>query len=510
MRARLSKEGRDFVLKALHPADDRESGGIPDQNQTDLYRTTFRQSVQLNPPVADVGEPNVDWLIWCPPGDNTMCIVAVGVQGTDFRSAQLATAAGLPPLGQVQAYVYSFSNNTLDQAFRGSLASGLNYTVVASPGDTPALSVVQWPPWRVFATSCTSLQPLAWRTTASSITINLTSASLYNQGTVYAWSGGRDFSEMLGYATNKRLTTFASQPLQTAFNPPTPDYPFGTDDVYEVVHFLCTAVPFHEEDMTFMDPDPFVARAVHGVYIPHKLLGPTQPLQNHDDYPDIIDQPVGNPPDMIQTMPHYAIDVDPSNGFAPSFCVVPLNRCMPGDNVVVPSSTGLTIPPWLHDKATGYNLVSGHPWYQFDSSMDNVAQSVTIFRGLAYQSSLSVKRILALEAEPLPYSVSRPFVRPALLYEPNALTVYYKIASRLPNVHIAKDNDFGDILRKIAGIAQGIIPVATGVIGDMFPDAKEIIGPVGELAGKLLSRIPAKQPQRLKNNPSLIVKRDVR
>jgi len=519
--AGLSQTGARFVRKALHPASDLASPGIPDTNEVDLFRVTLRTTQSVNAPIAGTAW---DCLIWTPPGDNTATIVARGLPGTDFRAATLTT--GVPTAGEVLVTREHFSDNVTLHAFGGTLSS---FNVATVNGASPGVSSP--PPVREFGATCGALLPRRWRTTASSVTTNLIANATQNEGTCYAWEGGRSFSNGPAFELiNATPIGVWDQATAAAWHQSTasgtmswapgtgtePPAPFNADELYEVVQTKVTSVPFDESDMIAQTPDLYVTNAYNGVYAVHRFLGPDQPLQNSNDIPPTVVVPTKALAPTVWSgdttydtssirltylhsgAPTNVVDM-PSTG---PINVMPLNNSN-SDTIdagaLRPAGT-FSVPPWLWL----FLQTESHP----DTSMDNVSQCVQIYRGLNGSASLQVKRILSLEAAPMESSSARPFVTPPLDFEPQALKMYYQISHRMHAIHPAEFNDFGSIVDHIAKVAKMIsMPIATIVSAfqpELAPLAEGIGSTVSMGASGLQALVKAGRKnitQRAKSNP---------
>lgn len=516
-RSGLTSDGRRFLEKALHPVADVKSPGIPDMNEVDLYRTEFRTTTSIVSPLyTNFDSDTWDCLVWCPPGDNTAAIVAIGAKGVDFNTASLADQTGVSNIDTVIAYQIPFNTNLPGDIFRG-VADNMSWWV--EPGD-PAEDAATQPYSRFFGTTWGKLMPRRWRTTASSVTMNLIANATQDQGSIYVWEGGRAFADgiamehwttevanigaaqpTLGYATGTftpatgKITAVgywlrepgqAPLPAQFPAGPPFTADPEDIGAVFEVSQLRVTSVPFDEESMFAQSSHLYATEARHGCYCVHRFLGPDQPLQNTNDLPHLLITPLwaytksGDPRKAARFIPASwslapyladvrgtAVDVQPSA----SMCVTPTNACGPPAKLYGAAGvavTGASVPPWL-------SSLCNSPLSR-DTSLDNVSQSVTVFRGLDKSASIQFKRLLSLEAAPLEDSPARPFVSPPCAVDLAAIRLYYEIAHRLDAVHPASANDFGDILKSIASVIGKILPIAGSIATVIAPEFAPAIG----------------------------------
>lgn len=508
----LSARAKRFLTKALHPASDVSSPGIPDQNEVDLYRTELRATLTISKPDGLVSG-NWDCLIWCPPGDNTVFLGAVGVAGTDFRTATLSSASPPPP-GTVHVTRFTFTDNVPGGLFAGSLSNWTAAKINATDWVSPPLK-------RFFATTYGKLMPKRWRTTASSVTMNLIANATQNQGTVYAWEGGRGFNDGVAIEQRSIGAVVSSAPYQpqTACWESTGaladiEYrgvsggssvpQFTNQDIFEAVQAMTTSVPFDESDMFIQTPHLYATNAYNGAYIVHRFCGPDQRLQNTAALPHTVVVPLagldstgGNKWDVDATydtgrfLAQNGAGTNPYYQYStPQINVVPMN--IVSSDLFLPGgtewSTGLSAPPWL--SAFLPNITNP------DTSFDNVTQSVTIWRGLDPDATIQLKRLLSIEAAPLETSPSRPFVTPPIPFEPRALALYYEIAHRMEAVYPADYNDFGSILHKIAEVVKSVAAPIGGVLSMVAPEFAPEIGAVAAGAtgiADLVSNMTKKQ-----------------
>lgn len=537
----MSQTGKEFLQKALHPVSDLKSPGIPDYNETDLYRTEFRITAQIGAPAFPDSSPlalkNYDALVWCVPGDNTAAYVAVGTAGTNFNTATLAPNGIVSSNSEVYAYQLHFNENLPGDVLKGVL-SDLPWrksadppppielrTVPARSSTAPTDSCVSPPRYRYFGTTWGKLMPRRWRTTASSVTMSLIANATQDQGSVYSWEGGRSFSNgpaveawavslgdaapiqpVYAYAVGTVATGGAANDIgfdvrwnigPEGFPPDMPvlsGKPFQTG-YSEVTQTKVTSVPFDEESMFAQSPHLYATQARHGVYSVMRLLGPVQPLQNSNDVPHTIVTPLtvyddGLPvtgedwtiPATWDTAPYLLVQNGNSMQAFPaaSLTVTPLNAC--GPPAALPDGTptgfvlsGASVPPWLSALALSP--------LQRDTSIDNVSQSVTIWRALDPSATIQFKRLVSIEAAPLENSPARPFVTPPCDVDARAIALYYEISHRMMSVHPASANDLGTLLNEIASVAGKIIPAVAGVASFIAPEFSPVFA-AGAAAGE--------------------------
>jgi hypothetical protein len=263
--------------------------------------------------------------------------------------------------------------------------------------------------------------------------------------------------------------------------------PFDGDELYETVQTKITSVPFQETDMIAQTPDLYVTNAFSGAYIVHRFLGPDQPLQNSNDLPTSVVVPTRGYSTMWSADTSYTLGTDvliyANDGAPPEVTsmpatgpinVMPLNMANsdPLDSAGTHIASTFGVPPWLYH----FLLLERHP----DTSMDNVSQSVQIYRGLNGSASLQIKRILSLEAAPLESSSARPFVTPPLDFDPTALRLYYQISHKMSPIHPAEYNDFGSIIDHIARVVRSVATPLATIIGAIQPE----LLPVAELVAE--------------------------
>jgi len=264
------------------------------------------------------------------------------------------------------------------------------------------------------------------------------------------------------------------------YNPGVPALPpFNLDVAHETVQIKSTSVPFHENDMIAQTPDLYVTNAYNGAYVVHRFLGPDQPLQNSNNLPGSIIVPT-------TTM----ADWDGDTVYTPS--VFTLEYENPADAWIIPSQAPINVLPL---NQSNFNVTAGSgavsagtysvaPWLwdclalelDPDTSLDNISQSVQIYRGLDESATLQIKRILSIEAAPLESSPARPFVTPPMDFEPRALQLYYQISHRMASIHPADFNDFGSIVDHIARIARLVAAPVASIVSAFQPELAPVAG----------------------------------
>jgi hypothetical protein len=222
----LSSEGRDFVMKALNPAEAGVSPGIPDSSACPVLRPEY--TVQYSIPTPVVSTSTWDCLILIPPGDVNAVIYAYGPSGTDF------SASTVPPGGGIGTVPLQ-----------------------------PSIDVAGSTTWNTFVpiglTNLSLRVPnsgaLAFRHTYKSVTAELIAAAVNDQGDVYAAQYSPDQFSQCSQALLATSTVTGNQ---------------------LVVGRTCVRVPFTEADLTLSSRAPYVGKAKDGVYMPLHLTGPTQ------------------------------------------------------------------------------------------------------------------------------------------------------------------------------------------------------------------------------------------
>lgn len=409
----LPPHAAQWVTRALHPP--AESAGlhsVPDITTADTVRMGTRRTATFSGSSVPGSTPGAKWdmLIITVPGDSTGPAVFCGPAGIDFVEPGSSPMyyQCLRPLGITSSY--NVGAIRIDQVGGGPAAT-LDFGV-------PIL---------------TSNDYDSFRHIYSSVTSYMTASELYNSGTVTAGQfDGRPVPSVGRYYNYGAGITTA---LTQAFD-----------------------LPLDERSIVTRCAEARVAPAKEGVYMPHRMLGDynyqTRPYAAGKLVTDAVLGPavVGNTPLVSGTGYTYMLNskrlapsATNSVGFLPTFGFVggASGHTRLSDAAVV-DAFGMSNPPiWLPYSDTGYSRTNC---------------SVTLYRGLDYEASITVKALLGIEVVVSPRSPLRDMQQPPEAPCPEALEVYYNIARSLPCCLPARDNSAGLLLGKIMELLPAVLP----------------------------------------------------
>jgi len=414
--------GRDWLLRALHPAGEDDSPGFPDQSATSVLRPDIRVQTTISAPD---GASSWDCILWTPPGDVNAVYWATGPAGIDFTT-QTAPAGCEVGVLRLQNSVQS--------------TTGQDY-ILFSDGVTTVGTLTQV---GAFSNS-------GFRHQFKSITVHQIASAVADQGQVFAAQFAPQF-------TNPGQVI----PIGYDSGVPDPRVPPPGANFALIGELYQTVLPAAEADMAAMSPDLYMGESREGVYLPLRLAGPTQPFNRAKPHSTAFQ--AGGAPLW-------------SAGDTTLFSVGALIQ--PTQNL--PDSGGVSIPWPFRAVATYGNLgPMGTPLtipggIQLDSGFDNMNIGVVIFRGLAgggggsFGASLQVKCNAGLEIPPNPGASSRAFTESAAAYDPLALQAYYTLVMELRGAYPASYNGFGDIWDAIKSAASSVWHVFQPALSSAAP-----------------------------------------
>lgn len=131
----------------------------------------------------------------------------------------------------------------------------------------------------------------------------------------------------------------------------------------------------------------------------------------------------------------------------------------------------------------------------YDSGFDEWNTGVVLFRGLALDASVTLRVVDVIQQMPASTSIYRPFVKPAPLFEPKALDLYFRVAEATPNAYPANFNSWGKIWDVIKRVAREVMPIAQvavpAIVAAAAPEdpeaavtASRVVNAVGTIVGK--------------------------
>jgi len=420
----LLKRGVDSVnvawlKKCLHPAGEYVANGVPDLNAEYVVRPEYRvQSVLTGPSTA----MQYDLLLWMPPGDANAFYWAAAPSPANFQ------AAGAPPVGAT-----------------GGVVPLLGMTRVSGPAGQAWFSVATGVV-STFSQMTNSQQPLGFRTMYRSITAYLTASAIADQGTVFATQlssrhtvGPRCVDGSLGDGTYAGITDYA------VFN-----------------H------PWREDLLVQLTPDPYVAAARAGVYVPSRLEGPAQPFAVGDRFDQYA---VGTTPAVNTRF----IESFGSSLAGTTFPQRPINTAGTYFGQVLGPGSNTNWSFWPNTLWLGPQAPGGFGATSLDSAFDNVTTSIVIFRNLTGPgtatggASVTVKVLVGLEVIPTPDSPNITFIRPPMMPSSATMLAYYALVCDLEDAYPASYNSLGTLISEVAGVAKRVWPAIRTGLDVLFP-----------------------------------------
>jgi len=404
----VDKVGREWILKALHPAGPEKSPGLPDQSATPVLRPDFRIEQTISGPP---GATAWDCMMWIPPGDVNALYWVAGQSPCDFNSSTPPTSN--VTCGQILLQGYNLTDGTLSY----------NWCNVGTLSPTQFNAL----------TSLPGLKTNAFRHQYKSVTVTQIAAATSDQGTVYAAQFPPAFRQtgcvdLSGY--NSGVTIPGSSPPKN----------------YDLIagHYTCV-LPAQESDLTAMAPDFYMDASREGVYMPLRLAGPSQPF--------VRTEPLGCPHQAGGLAGAFQLDV---SHYPIGALVTP--------RLNLPISTASQLP-WPFELPVQGGFNSGTlqlPNYQaFDTGYDSTNCGVIIFRGLngaanGTATTLQVKVLAGLEIAPDPLAPDRIFTETAAPYLPRALEAYYTLCLRLDDAYPSNFNSLEGIWDAIKDVASKV------------------------------------------------------
>lgn len=306
-------------------------------------------------------------------------------------------------------------------------------------------------------------RPVAWRSSYRSLTVYMSANALSDQGTVT--SGQFPGSGVCG-------TTAVN-----VWRVPAPPPPFGHST--QVLFTL----PMTEADMLLGNPGCRVAAARDGVYIPLRMTGPSTSYVTSPANQMLVDTTLGGNIVLASGVESYR---------GAHWAVAPylggpaqMTSYTVEDAPIVPSPQG---PREV--------LV--------DDGFDGYLCSVTIWRGLSPQATLTVKSIVGLEICVGPESPIRAFVKPASPPVPAALDAYFGITAVAPQTYPASYNVFGAILPLLSSVARMAAPFVLPLVGRGVSKVGEWITAKGSGSAPAPPKTaPPAEPKSIPRAPSL-------
>jgi len=442
----VSGPGRDWVVRALHPASEKKSPGLPDESATFVLRPDFRIAATISPPS---GAQSWDCFVWIPPGDCNALYWATGPSPCDFTGSVPPNGAEVGVIQLQTNPVYSDASRT----YKTQFGADVNFAVTNVPG----------------------LRAAGFRHQFKSVTIEQIASAVSDQGQVYAGQ----FAPIMravglvvpgGYATDIPV--------------PGVDPPISASLIAQ--HYT-TVVPADEASLSRMNPDFYQAPSREGLYMPLRLSGPTQPFARAVAE-GCVHQPSNGAGYLAEDASEYPIGA--------------LITGITGGLMQSPSTV-----PWPFACSTSYTTTPAGPQVflpgrlTMDSGYDNLNIGIAIFRGLTgssgggFGASLQVKVIAGLEIAPTPGQGDSVFTERPAPYEPKALEAYYSLCLELKGVYPARYNSFEDILDAIGDVAKKVWGnIEPAVVGGLTSLANAGIGALTRAAGGGMGMLTGARP----------------
>lgn len=399
----VSPQGERFLMKALYPPGDQTQISIPDTTWHPTLRYDSRPSVSFGAHSTLPADASWDCMILAVPGDVTAAVVVTAPAGTDFSSVSFPANSRTFYLSNVPV---GFAAQTKTYACGSRATLGTMTETTRTAAASP-------------------MQVARFRSTYRGITLHNTSSALYNGGTLLAAQYAQAGSE-------GQLNDFVRNSASV------------------LSEFSFHDVPLTDDAITQMCPGAVAVEAKEGVFIPLRLLGPTQNF-------------VGEEPVIgrfaVSNVAGPAITVLNSNNAASivSARSVPRTYC-------AYSSNGGLVPFWVNALATLPDRVD-------DTAFDNVATGIVMLRNLPYQASFSLQAYVGLEAVVDTTSAYRALMMATATYDPKAIQAYYDIACSMPFTYPASYNSLGMLLPYISEAIKYVAPRILPFVGSLLRGA---------------------------------------
>jgi len=291
----------------------------------------------------------------------------------------------------------------------------------------------------------------AFRTTYSGLTLHNTSSSLYNGGTLIAGQ--------FAAGSNDDYTGAVTR-----------------DGVYTTFNMKSYNIPMTDDALTQMCPGAQAVDAKEGVFMPLRLLGPTQPFVSEVGSIGKVQQGSALGPQVV-TVVSDATGANPSNTSMPS--------------TFYPSRLG------------GGGPDTGQPWWVNnslaiagridDTNYDNVAIGIVIMRSLPYEASFSLQRYVGLEAVLDTMSPFRSMAMSTAPFDSAAMKAYYDIAATMPFSYPASYNSLALVLPYIAKALETLRPHVAPFLGGVLRRGAAMLDPQAAPArGEVITVVPPK------------------
>jgi hypothetical protein len=297
----VSGDGRDWLIRALHPAGESKCLGLPDESSFSVLRPEYRVQTVIPPLASDNGA--YDLFLWSPPGDVNAVVWAAAPSPADFTNP-------LVPPGSAFGAIHL--QPTID--LPGSI-------VFNTPGAADTS----------FSFRVPTAYPLSFRHIYKSVTTTLIASAVSDQGEVYAAQFPPAFSWGQLTATGVLNAVSANQNI--------------------AVSSVCR-IPLDEASLMLMSPECYVGPARDGAYLPLRLAGPAQ-LFTSTPHPLMLCRPLGGSPPYLAT-------TDTNSVAIPALMTVSQSDDGNSDPApwVVRGLLGPDVPPFYQACDTGYDCTN--------------------------------------------------------------------------------------------------------------------------------------------------------
>lgn len=436
----LPSHAAAWLLRALHPpAETTGTHQVPDCCSRPSVPICYRETATYSGTFTSVSV-GADWdmMIVTTPGDNVAATIVTGPAGIDFSAPN-------PP--GVRSVILTFQDDA-----SLSTAPVVRVDRLAS-AENPSTGV-----W--FANNASGF--MSFRHVFTSVTSYMTASDMFNSGTVTA--GQLDGAAAEGEGVMSNVPAQYPATLVKRFR-----------------------VPLTEADLVETVVGARVAPAKEGVFMPIRMFGGNFPY---------VDK---------QRVDGKTLTVIPLGVWPPS-SVPGVTYLIPPAPVGTLGDTGASYVPVFtggggasRDIAAGLAAVATRLGATYEPSpfgdvgYTNSNCSVTIYRGLNYNASITVKLLAGLEAIPSARSPIRSMSQPGAAPSPEAIEAYFTMSKLLPLALPARDNSAGLLLSKIMSFLPIVLPRVTraveALIGDPAPPARSPVKSAAPPRGKAAKRL---------------------
>lgn len=402
-------------MKALYPPGTETQVSIPDSAWHPTMRLDSRPVLSFGVGAGAVVDAPWDCMVLIPPGDVTAAIVVSAPAGTDFSSTTAPANHAVRVLSNLPSTITAGINRTYYCSSRTSVGAS---SEVVRYGKANPMGVS------------------AFRTTYRGATLHNTSSALYNGGTLVAGQ-------------------FAAGSMDSAVN-------FTTRDAQTLFGMAKSVnLPLTDDALTQMCPGAQAVDAKEGVFLPIRLVGPTQLFHSEESSVGSFVQQINQSSTATVICAQDNAGTNITSTSIPSW----LNATRLGGGAV-PTSFAFWVPT--------LNALSGKV---DDTSFDNAAYGIVFLRNLPYQASFSLQCYVGIEAVLDETSPFRSLTMATASYDPRAVQAYYDIVAGMPFSYPASYNSLASILPYISSAIAALKPVVAPFLGAALRRGAAIINP---------------------------------